>query len=127
MSPALLNRRGALFALTAWSCVVDVHGLAAQQPVQSDAPPASLDLSQAQRELIYASISKQTHKSTAAPPTFGAKVGAHVPDAVEISALPDTIVQVIPQTRGFAYAFIADQVLIVEPKARQIVEIISRT
>ncbi|HEX2216857.1 MAG TPA: DUF1236 domain-containing protein, partial [Xanthobacteraceae bacterium] len=97
---------------------------AAAQTASDAKPPAGLELSAAQRQLIYASISQQKHKSTAAPPTFGATIGAHVPEAIELSPLPDTIVQMVPQTRGYAYAFIANQVLIVEPRARQVVEII---
>lgn len=87
-------------------------------------PPTGLELTAAQRQLIYASISQQTHQSTAAPVDFGPAVGARVPEAVELTPLPETIVEVVPQTRGHAYAFIGGRVLIVEPKGRQIVEVI---
>lgn len=89
-------------------------------------PAARLELTPAQRDLIYASLSRQTHRSTALPPTFAPQIGAIVPEAVELAPLPDTVVQVVPQTRGYAGAFVANQVLIAEPKARQIVEIITR-
>ena len=90
-------------------------------------PPPPIELSAAQRQLIYASLSKQTHVSRAAPPQFAASVGAVVPEAVELTPLPDTIVQTVPQTRGYAFAFIANQVLLVDPTARRIVEIISQS
>jgi hypothetical protein len=88
-------------------------------------PPPGLKLSDAQRQLIYASISKQTHKSTAAPPTFNPRIGVVVPDAIELAPLPDTIVETVPQTRGYSYAFIANQVLVVDAKSRQVVELIA--
>jgi hypothetical protein len=90
-------------------------------------PGPGLDLTTAQRQLIYTSLSNQTHQSTAAPSTFTAAVGGTVPPAIELSPLPTTVVQVVPQVRGHAYAFIANQALLVEPKARRIVEIITRS
>jgi len=92
-------------------------------PVTPSGP--GVKLTPAQRQLIYASISKQTHKSTAAPLTFGATVGAVVPEPVELTPMPETIVDVVPQTRGYSYAFVSAQVLIVDPKSRQIIEVIS--
>ena len=90
-------------------------------------PGAGLELSPAQRQLIYASISKQTHQATAAPEVFNAQIGGNVPEAIQLAPLPETIVEVVPQVRGHAYAFIAGQVLIVEPQARRIVEIVAQS
>lgn len=97
----------------------------AQTPPAEIKPPEGLNLTPAQRQLIYASISQQSHQSTAAPANFGPAIGAHVPEAVTLSPMPQTIVDVVPQTRGHAYAFIQGQVLIVEPKGRQIVEVVA--
>ena len=99
---------------------------AGAQTAPDPRPTARLELTSAQRDLIYASLSRQTHRSTAIPPTFAPQIGATVPEAVELAPLPDTVVQVVPQTRGYSGAFVANQVLIAEPKARQIVEIITR-
>jgi hypothetical protein len=90
-------------------------------------PPPDLKLSPAQRQLVYASLSKRTHTSTAAPPTFGAALGGILPEAIELVPLPETVVEMVPQLRGHAYAFVAGQVLIVEPQARRIVEIIAES
>jgi hypothetical protein len=90
-------------------------------------PPKSLELTPAQRQLIYASISRQTHQSTAAPSAFQPEIGGTLPEAIELTALPETIVEVVPQTRGHAYAFVGGQVLIVEPTARRIIEIVAQS
>ena len=101
-------------------------GARAQTPDSTPgAGPPSLKLSPAQRQLIYASISSRTHTSTAAPPNFGASIGGHLPEAVQLAPLPETIIEVVPQLRGHAYAFVGGQVLIVEPTARRIVEVIA--
>jgi hypothetical protein len=106
-------------------------GALAQSPStgsrQSGDPPKSLELTPAQRQLIYSSISRQTHQSTAAPSAFQPEIGGTLPEAIELTALPETIVEVVPQTRGHAYAYVGGQVLIVEPTARRIIEIVAQS
>ena len=115
------HRRAVIFALIAASTLMSSPAL-----TQSN-PPRGLELTPAQRQLIYASISKQTHQSTAAPEAFNAQIGGNVPEGIQLAPLPETIVEVVPQVRGHAYAFIAGQVLIVEPQARRIVEIVAQS
>ena len=99
---------------------------ASAQTTQPDAAALpKLELSADQRQVIFTSLTSQTHKSTAAPLTFGATVGAFVPDAVETEPLPATVVTLIPQLRGYHGAVVADQAIVIEPKTRQIVEVIT--
>jgi hypothetical protein len=122
-----VTRRGLMTVTVAVALGIAAGGwseVAAQTPPAEIKPPVGLELTAAQRQLIFASISQQTHQSTAAPADFGPAVGAQVPAAIELTPMPETIVEVVPQTRGHAYAFIGGRVLIVEPKARQIVEVI---
>jgi hypothetical protein len=130
MKSAAISRRTVLIAtaLTPWAAA-GTRAQSSAEPSQGQSPVEpgkGLGLTTAQRELIYASVSKQTHKSTAAPPVFNATVGGTVPPSIELSPLPETIVAVVPQVQGHACAFIASQVLLVEPKARRIVEIIGK-
>jgi PBP1b-binding outer membrane lipoprotein LpoB len=83
-----------------------------------------LKLTAAQRQMIYSSISNQKQKETA-PPTFRAAVGMAVPTSIETQAMPKTIVDMIPQLKGYEYAMVANQVLLVDPKNKQVVEIIN--
>ena len=93
---------------------------------ETDAPHnvPSLALSQSQRQTIYQSISNQQTKRDTAPVGFRAAAGAHVPDSVKIEPLPKTIVELMPQLKEYEYAFMANQVLIIDPRSRTVVEVI---
>ena len=93
----------------------------------AEANPAgvpNLNLTAAQKQTIYSSISSQKQKETA-PPSFHVAVGAVVPGSVELQALPKTIVDLIPDLKDYQYAMVANQVLLVDPKNKQVVEIIN--
>lgn len=98
----------------------------AQTTASDPAELPKLELSAEQRQIVFTSLTSQTHKSTAAPATFGPRVGAHVPEAVETAPLPATVVTLIPQLKGYEGAVVAEQALIVDPKTKQIVEVITR-
>jgi uncharacterized protein DUF1236 len=95
-------------------------------PAATDAPHAvpGLDLSQAQREAIYQSISNRQAKKDTAPVGFRAAVGAQVPPSIELEPLPKAIVELVPKAADYEYAFVANQVLIVDPRSRTVVEVI---
>lgn len=95
-----------------------------------DSPPAglpNLHLSPEQRQTIYQSVSSKPAEKSAAPDTFRAAIGANVPDTVKLAPMPKAVVDLIPQTKDFQTAYIANQVLIVEPNSRRVVEVITQT
>jgi hypothetical protein len=94
--------------------------------VETDAPRAvpGLELSPAQRDAIYQSISNRQTKKDTAPVGFRAAVGAHVPDSIKLEPLPKAVVELVPKAVDYEYAFVANQVLIVEPRSRTVVEVI---
>jgi len=63
-------------------------------------------------------------KKDTAPVGFRAAVGAHVPDSIKLEPLPKAVVELVPRTVDYEYAFVANQVLIVEPRSRTVVEVI---
>jgi hypothetical protein len=91
---------------------------------ENPAAVPSLKLTPAQKQTIYASISSQKQKETA-PPTFRVAVGAVVPPSVELQALPKTIVDLMPELKDYEYAMVTNQVLLVDPKTKQVIEIIN--
>ncbi len=102
-------------------------GLAAAQdanPVTNPSTAPDLKLSADQKHTIYLSISNQKQKETA-PLDFRAAVGAVVPSSVELQPLPKTIVDLMPQMKDYQCAMVANQVLLVEPNGKQVVEIIN--
>ena len=84
----------------------------------------SLKLTAAQKQTIYSSISSQKQRETA-PPNFLPTLGATVPPSVELQALPKTIVDLIPELKDYGYAMVTNQVLLVDPKSKQVIEIIN--
>ncbi len=83
-----------------------------------------LKLSKAQKQTIYLSISNQKQKETA-PLDFRAAVGAIVPSSIELQPLPKTIVELMPEVKDYEYAMVANQVLLVHPKNKQVVDVIN--
>ena len=98
----------------------------AANPPASAATPPGLELTPEQRQLIMTSVSSRTSQSTAAPDTFHPAVGATVPPSVETSPLPDTLAQVMPRLKGYEFAMVSGQVLIIDPTSKQVVELIVR-
>jgi Protein of unknown function (DUF1236) len=110
--------------------LVFAGGIAAAAIAQ-DSPPADLprlDLSAAQKQTIYQSvINQKDSKKGTAPDSFRATPGAHVPDSVTLEPMPKTVVQLIPQTQDFQVGLVSNQVLIVEPKGRRVVDVLTQS
>ena len=115
---ALLMLGGATFPAAAQTTTV--HPGAETNP----AAVPNLKLTTAQKQTIYSSINSQKQKETE-PQTFRAAVGAVVPTSVELQDLPKTIVDLIPELKDYQYAMVTNQVLLVDPKTKQVVEIIN--
>jgi hypothetical protein len=137
--PGIEPRRCGLFAGLCFAIVVTAGPALAQNPGTSggggqpspgrnaaDAPQnvPSLQLSDAQRQTIYQSISTRRSKKDTAPPGFRPAVGAQVPASIKLEPLPKAVVELVPKTADFQYAFVANQVLIVDPRSRTVVEVI---
>jgi hypothetical protein len=55
---------------------------------------------------------------------FSISVGTRVPRSVHFVTLPDEIVQIVPQYRGFEYFLVEDEIVIVDPRTLEIVAVI---
>ena len=102
-------------------------GAAAAQTVTSD---TRLQLSQLQKEKVIRSISAGTSKSEVTretpPPgvTVDLKVGAAMPQNIELLDLPSATIVEIPVIGRYKYAKFGEEIAIVDPGSRQIVEIL---
>jgi Protein of unknown function (DUF1236) len=76
------------------------------------------NLSDEQRRAIF-----QALKDQPAGPAFNADVSAVLPATVELKAMPDEVVQRVPQTKDYQYAVAADRVLLVSPPTRIVVAV----
>ncbi len=50
--------------------------------------------------------------------------GDDVPEDIELEAVPDTIVREVPQLRTYRYVYLQNEVVIVDPDSRRVVEVI---
>jgi hypothetical protein len=96
----------------------------AQTTTQDAAAAPAIDLSPAQRQTIFQSVSK-TQKNNAAPTGFRVSVGAHVPEGLELAPLPETLATLIPAARGYDVAMVEKQVVLVDTKTRQVLAIVT--
>jgi hypothetical protein len=55
---------------------------------------------------------------------FDVRVGVRVPYTVHIGALPEEIVRIVPQYRGFHYVIVRNEILIIDPYTFEIVAVL---
>lgn len=68
-------------------------------------------------------------RATSGPPRnadVDVNVGAPLPGNVDVRPLPTMVVNLIPEYRGYEYVVANDNVVIVEPATRKVVEVISQ-
>lgn len=85
----------------------------------------SLQLTAAQKSAIYRAVSAEKPKAQASA-NFHAAIGQPVPAAVELHALPDAAVAEAPAARPYMFTFARNEVLLVDPTTKNIVEIIKQ-
>ena len=81
-----------------------------------------MTLSQEQRTKVQGSFAK--HKGQSANVNISVSVGVAVPRTVELRAIPEDIIIIVPAYRRYRYFVVGDKVCIVDPDTYQIVEII---
>ena len=57
---------------------------------------------------------------------FSVSIGTVVPRDIEIRPVPTSIVEIVPQYRGYDFFVVRDEVVIVEPRTHKIVDVIER-
>ena len=98
-------------------------GLATAQSTNPETTP-NLDLSAGQKQTIYTSIRNLNIKNET-PPNFQPLVGVVVPTEVKLEPMPKTIGELVPRIKDFQVSMIANQVVVVEPQSRRVVEVIA--
>jgi hypothetical protein len=85
---------------------------------------ATVQLSQDQRTRIQAVIGKEHAPRFSGTEHFDVTVGAKVPRDVHVAVLPEDIVSIVPEYRGFDYVLVGDTILFVDPVTLEIVAVI---
>jgi hypothetical protein len=112
-----------------WFCtlvlVIAVGMLPAMGGAQtSDQTTRGLEFNPSQRETIYQSVSK-TQKNNAAPIGFRPAVGSLVPKGIDLAPLPDTLAEMIPEARGYEVAMVKKQILLVDPRSKVVIALMT--
>lgn len=91
----------------------------------NDSATGKVNLSQDQRTKIEQHFS-QTNVNRVKNVDFSVSVGTRVPGHVHLRSVPSTIVDVAPEFRGYDYFVAQDEIVIVKPGTRKVVEVIHR-
>jgi Protein of unknown function (DUF1236) len=100
-------------------------GVAAAAGVTGSATSDHLNLTSAQRHEIWQTVSKQAAKENA-PTGFKAMVGETAPGSIKLQALPSDVSSRIPAMKWYDFAMLQNQVLIVDPSSKKIVDIVTQ-
>ena len=84
-----------------------------------------VELTPAQRTTIYRTVTGERVR-TRTPPTatVDVRLGARVPQAVELHEIPAPVVTEIPSVRRYRYMVVNNEVVLVDPATSEVVEII---
>jgi Protein of unknown function (DUF1236) len=85
---------------------------------------ANTNLTSEKRTRIHEVIVHERSAPRVTSPNFNVSVGARVPRTIRFVALPQTIVEIEPEWRGFEYFMIGDEIVIVDPRSMEIVAIV---
>ena len=100
-------------------------GTSVQGSATTNSRGASVQLSKDQRTRISTVIGKSSSTARiSGRPDFDVRVGVTVPRSVHVAVLPEDVVTVVPQYRGFDYVMVGDQILIIDPNTYEIVAVI---
>ncbi len=89
-------------------------------PREGAAPPLESGLTAAQRATIAEAIGKDRP-----PRSTAVLVGLAVPDGAPLRNLPAAVVKIIPAYQGYKYFMTGQDLTVVEPMARQVVNVIN--
>jgi hypothetical protein len=100
-----------------------ISGRTGNAPVAGTSMPNQLTLTPAQERSIYRSLAGELAQP--ALPDFQPELGATLPDVVVLRDLPSGLAADIPQAKDFKFAKLHDQVLLVDPYGKRVLEIIN--
>ena len=84
----------------------------------------SVQLSEDQRSQIKTIVGREHGPRLSKNVNFSISVGTRIPRNVHFVVLPEEIVRIVPQYRGFDYFLVEDEIVIVDPRTLEIVAII---
>ena len=118
-SVVVIGNIGAAVA-TDYSAMSRASSMSSTAPVAKD----NLSLTTAQEKLAWRDLSKQA--VSPAPSNFSAAEGTTVPSDNTLRPIPSKVANQIPQLKPYQYARLPNEVLIVNPTDKKVVDVINR-
>jgi hypothetical protein len=84
----------------------------------------SVQLSEDQRSQVKTIVTRGNAPRFTGNVDFDVRVGTRIPRSVHFVALPEDVVRIVPEYRGFDYVLVRDEILIIDPDTLEIVAII---
>jgi hypothetical protein len=101
-------------------------GQASDQTQRRDGTSVSANINTDQRTQIIDRLQRERSEARTNV-NIEVNIGARLPGNVRGRPLPADIVQIVPQYRGYEYMVVRDEIVIIEPGRREIVDVISRS
>jgi hypothetical protein len=118
----------ALVAGIGAASAADMHSTSntmSKTPAMQSMAKDNLTLTRSQQRTAWKDLSKQA-SNQAAPSSFTASVGATVPGAITIQAVPAKVAARVSSLKPYDFALLHNKLLIVNPNDKKVVDVISR-
>ena len=115
LSTAAVALLAAVPFASAQTTIIERPGVVVQRP-------GVVELSPAQRTVVYRRVARE--RPVVLPPSVELRVGAPIPQAVELHSFPDDVYVEVPTLKRYRYLHVNNQVVLVDPETSEIVEII---
>lgn len=94
------------------------------KPATASMTKDNLSLTTAQEKLAWNDLSKQA-ASQPAPSNFSASIGATVPNDITLRSIPRMVTSRLPTLKPYRYARLPNELLIVNPHDKKVVDVIN--
>ena len=84
--------------------------------------PGVVELTPEQRTVVYRRVVRE--RAVELPPRVELRVGAPIPQAVELQTFPEEVYVEVPTLKRYRYLHVNNEVVLVDPQTSEIVEII---
>jgi len=95
-------------------------GSSSERNASTTSSQTNVQLSSDQRTKIRETVIKQSNapRISRNEVNFSLNVGTVIPRSVHVAVLPETVIEIHPQWRGFQYVLVGDEIVILDPSLR---------
>jgi hypothetical protein len=111
-----------LLATTAAIAMLAAVPFVSAQTTVIERRPGVVELTPEQRTVVYRRVVRE--RAVELPPRVELRVGAPIPQAVELQSFPEDVYVEVPTLKRYRYLHVNNEVVLVDPATSEIVEII---